>query len=133
MKLDQSNEQQAWGLILLAKKLNIKIGTYIDYYTEETIPLFGIYDFLICNTKKHYSAFQWHPNCFFVQWGTNVDVFKADDLELKDSSRIVFFHSSGMNPKRKGTDLVLRSFKNLSTNSKLIIHTQKNLYNEFSH
>jgi len=119
------NEQHLWKPVLAAKELNVTIGSYIDYYTKETVPLFGIYDFLICNTKRHYSVFEWHPQAFYVPWGTDLDVYNETQQKAIDPEIITFFHSAGMNPYRKGTDYVVKAFDRItSLNAKLIIHTQ---------
>ena len=54
------NEQRYWEPVIFAKNKGVKVGAYIDYYKINTKPLFGIYDFLICNTKRHYSVFYRH-------------------------------------------------------------------------
>lgn len=118
------NEQQDFYILALTKKKfpNIKMGAYIDYYKENTIPLFDIYDFVVCNTKRHYSAFEHHKQSIYVKWGTDLEVFKPNQRE---NEQISFFHSVGMSP-RKGTDILLDAFINgkLYQKSKLIIHTQ---------
>ena len=127
------NEQIWWQPILLCRKLKIVTGAYIDYYTEETIPLFANYDFLICNTKRHYSAFDWHPQCFYVPWGTDTNLYKFINNSKKQNS-ITFFHSAGMNPLRKGADLTILAFSSLAekhSDIQLLIHTQKNLNDYF--
>lgn len=121
------NEQQCWEPIIFCNKKGLKTGAYIDYYTEETIPLFALYDFLICNTKRHYSAFSWHPQCSYVPWGTDIYLFNNNYFAPVNEGKITFFHSAGMNPIRKGTDSVIRAFQRLNGNSKLIIHSQVNL------
>lgn len=121
------NEQQWWMPILWAKELNVICGSYIDYYTEETIPLFATFDFLICNTKRHFEAFNWHKNAFYVPWGTNVLLFKQNTYQPVSNEQTVFFHSAGMSPTRKGTDLLIKAFDNLRGNKKLIIHSQADL------
>jgi len=126
------NEQHLWQPILLCHQLGIKIGSYIDYYTKETIPFFNIFDFLICNTKRHYSVFSWHPQIFYIPWGTQTEIFNEEQRKLTDKREIVFFHSAGMNPYRKGTDLVISAFNKLkSDRDKLIIHTQSNILSFF--
>lgn len=102
---------------------SIKLGSYIDYYTLKMISSFDLFDFVICNTKRHYSVFQHHPQCYFVPWGTNIELFKQTDE--KSSDELVFFHSAGMS-SRKGTNTLIHVFiKNeLFKSSKLIIHTQ---------
>jgi glycosyltransferase involved in cell wall biosynthesis len=126
------NEQHIWHPILLCNELGIITGSYIDYYTPETVELFGIFDFLICNTKRHYSVFEWHPQVFYIPWGTNVDTFNIDQQKKTNLKEIVFFHSAGMNPYRKGTDYLIRAFNKLNLqNSRLIIHTQTEILNFF--
>jgi 1,2-diacylglycerol 3-alpha-glucosyltransferase len=126
------NEQKWWQPVVECNKMGIKTGAYIDYYTEETIPLFGIYDFLICNTKRHYSAFRWHKGAVYIPWGTNVELFKPESFEPVKKGFVTFFHSCGMSPERKGTEFILKAFPDLSGNAKLIIHSQIKL-KEFYH
>ncbi len=119
------NEQHLWNPVLLCNKLGILVGSYIDYYTSETVELFGIYDFLICNTKRHYGIFKWHPQAYYIPWGTNTAIYNQSQKRKTDINEIVFFHSAGMNPYRKGTDYVIQAFNDLeNNNTKLIIHTQ---------
>lgn len=122
------NEQRWWTPLLWCRELNIKTVAYIDYYTEETIPLFKIYDAVICNTKKHYEAFKHHHNAIYIPWGTDVKTFKP--LELKDNytGPVSFFHSCGMAPHRKGTDLLIKSLPLIKDKDFLLtIHSQVNL------
>lgn len=121
------NEQQDYGVLIWIKKYcpNIKIGAYVDYYTENTIPFFRIYDFLICNTHRHMQAMKNHPQKFYVEWGTDIDKYKPNK-EKEFHDRIRFFHSAGMS-ERKGTDILVQTFINsseLKSKSELIIHTQ---------
>lgn len=117
------NEQQWFEPVVWCKELGIRSVAYIDYYTENTIPLFDVYDALICNTRRHAFAFRNHPNTNYIKWGTDIDLYKP--LEYK-RDKITFFHSAGMSPVRKGTDLLIEAFYNLSQRkkSKLLIHTQ---------
>lgn len=118
------NEQHEWKPVIECTKLGVITGAYIDYYKNETVPLFKAYDFLICNTKRHHSVFSWHPQAFYVPWGTNTELFKPLDHPRKDT-KLVFFHSCGMNPKRKGTDLLLKAFMKVDrSQSRLVIHSQ---------
>lgn len=125
------NEQQWWMPVLWCKEWGIKTGAYIDYYTEETLPFFGVYDFLICNTKKHFSAFNWHPQCYYLPWGTNVDVYKPQNKRLEDKEKVVFFNSSGMNPDRKGVYPLIKAFNEVKGPKKLILHSQLDLKNYY--
>lgn len=121
------NEQRWWLPILWCRQLGLKVGAYVDYYTENTVKFFDLYDFLICNTKRHYSVFNWHPQCFFIPWGTDVDLFTPTNNYQSADRELTFFHSAGMNPCRKGTDLLLQAFSQLPGKSKLVIHSQVDL------
>ncbi|WP_314242155.1 glycosyltransferase [Empedobacter tilapiae] len=121
------NEQHWFQPLLWCKEMGVKTVAYIDYYTEETIPLYNIYDCVICNTKRHYSAFQKHHNAVFLPWGTQVDLFKKTNSSLVNKNYVTFFHSCGWDTYRKGTDLLLQAFEKTKKQSKLIIHTQNEI------
>lgn len=125
------NEQHWWYPLIWCYELGVKTVAYIDYYTEQTLPLFGIYDFLICNTKKHLKAFEWHPGARYIPWGTDIELFKPK-VSANSNDKVIFFHSCGYAPKRKGTDLLIKAIdKMCSDDYQLIIHTQTNLDNYF--
>ncbi|MFR0823636.1 MAG: glycosyltransferase family 4 protein [Clostridia bacterium] len=128
------NEQREFSIVAKMKKKysHIKFGAYIDYYTEQMIPFYDIYDFIICNTKRHYEAFD-TCKCsrYYVKWGTNTEIYNNKSNKLKE--QITFFHSMGMS-NRKGTELLVAAFikGELYKSSKLIIHTQKSLKEVFN-
>ncbi|MCX6403728.1 MAG: glycosyltransferase family 4 protein [Actinobacteria bacterium] len=121
------NEQWWWPAIILARKLKVITGAYIDYYTQQTIEFFALYDFLICNTRKHFSAFSWHPGVTYIPWGTDLTTFQPIENSSAHPQVVTFFHSGGISPQRKGCDLVLRAFHALRGDSKLVIHAQQRL------
>ncbi len=121
------NEQHWWEPVVLCDRLKVTCGAYIDYYTRETVPLFGAYDFLICNTRRHFSVFENHPRAVYIPWGTDLDVFRPRTLAPVRPGEVTFFHSGGMNPPRKGTDYVIRAFAALDGPCRLVIHSQLNL------
>lgn len=127
------NEQRSIDILYYIKEKypDIKLGSYIDYYKEDTVKDFNLYDFLICNTKRHYSVFKNHPQVFYVPWGTNISLFKPTH-EKKENRKITFFHSAGMS-NRKGTDTLLEVFTNneIHKKSKLIIHSQQDFEKEY--
>jgi glycosyltransferase involved in cell wall biosynthesis len=126
------NEQRDFRIIYLCRLNlpNIKLGAYIDYYKADMIDKFKFFDFLICNTKKHFSVFSWHEQVYYLPWGTDTRLFKPsnDNGVLIKENEIFFFHSAGLST-RKGTDLLIDTFINtdLCSKSKLIIHIQKSL------
>ncbi len=121
------NEQRWWLPVLWCRHLGLKVGAYVDYYTENTVKLFDIYDFLICNTRRHFEVFNWHPQCYYIPWGTDLELFKPAENYSETRRELTFFHSAGMSPGRKGTDLLLEAFSRLSGPSRLVIHTQVEL------
>ncbi|MHB0965825.1 MAG: glycosyltransferase family 4 protein [Bellilinea sp.] len=121
------NEQISWDIILKCHyRLKIPIGSYIDYYKKDTVQFFKYYDFLLCNTERHYSVFRWHENAIFIPWGTDTELLTPPNPpNLSNGQKdITFFHSCGMSPYRKGTDLVVEAFKHLPGAQILIIHAQ---------
>lgn len=119
------NEQRFWKPVVEAKKQGFCIGAYIDYYTQQTLPAFEIYDFVICNTKRHYSAFDWHPNANYIPWGTNIEKFKP----VSDKNRAPsFMISAGWQAKfsgdRRGSLLALKAFTKVEGNCQLLVYSQ---------
>lgn len=121
------NEQQSWEVLAALKQRSptLPLGAYVDYYTRETVPFFAVYDFLLCNTKRHYSVFDWHPGAQLVPWGTDTNLFKPP--AVRPARPLTFFHSCGMDPTRKGTGLVARAFSRIEGDSCLFIHSQVEL------
>jgi 1,2-diacylglycerol 3-alpha-glucosyltransferase len=122
------NEQNSWDIILKLRNKQILIGAYIDYYTPKTVPLFNFYDFLLCNTKRHYNVFKCHQQCFYIPWGTDTNLCAPKEKQ-SFKKKIVFFHSAGMGGTnlRKGTDILVKAFKEVRGDVRLIIHSQVNL------
>jgi len=123
------NEQHSWEIILKTLRgLDITIGAHVDYYTPDTAPFFWLYDFLLCHTKRHYSVFKDHPQAVFIPWGADCEVFQEKD-EPVVPGEVRFFHSAGMGGvnNRKGTDILVRAFQDVTGGAKLIIHSQRGL------
>jgi glycosyltransferase involved in cell wall biosynthesis len=122
------NEQKWWYPVIWCKQWGIKTLAYIDYYTEDTVPFFELYDGLLCNTKRHFEAFSWHKGARYLPWGTDVNLFVPDEKREEDKDKLVFFLSAGMNPDRKGFYPALKAFSELnSPNIKLLVQTQTSL------
>jgi glycosyltransferase involved in cell wall biosynthesis len=122
-----TNEDIRFELVKRVKALGYSIGTYIDYYRDETINEFKAYDFLLCNTKRHYSVFKHMRQAIYIPWGTDIDVFMPK-IEKKNekNNNLIFFHNANYGGRncRKGTDLLLRAFCKIKGEIKLIIHSQ---------
>lgn len=119
------NEQKYMDIILALRRERpeIKVGSYIDYYREDTLEHFLLYDFLICNTLRHSSVFTFHPQSHYIPWGTDTALFSP--RASASGSEICFFHSAGFS-SRKGTAMLLDVFcqSDLPSRSRLVIHTQ---------
>jgi glycosyltransferase involved in cell wall biosynthesis len=120
------NEQRYWKPVILAKKMGVCIGAYIDYYKEDTVNFFSIYDFLICNTRRHYSVFDWHPRCYFIPWGIDLDVFKPRKGTKGD--KIKFLISLGWEGQyigdRKGLMHAIKAFTQVKGECVLLVYSQ---------
>jgi len=121
------NEQHSWIAVLRTREeLPVIVGGYVDYYTPETVPFFQLYDFLLCNTKRHLGVFRDHPGALFISWGTDINLFQPNNHQCQ-SGLVTFFHSSGLSPSRKGTDILLRAFEHVQGDTRLIVHSQGTL------
>lgn len=117
------NEQRYWKPIIVAKQMGVKVGAYVDYYTQLTVPLFSIYDFLFCNTQRHYSVFSWHPNALYIPWGTDLNKFKP---KYTKNENLTFLVSLGVENEtdRRGGRIAIKSFLKVKGNAKLIVCCQ---------
>lgn len=122
------NEQHYWQPVIWAKEHGIKVVAYVDYYKEDTVEAFGIYDQIWCNTKRHFSVFEHFPQAKYIPWGTDVETFIPQEKPNKTSNEVVtFFHSAGMSPLRKGTDILIQATAELAKITKdfnVLLHSQ---------
>lgn len=118
------NEQQWFPAVVKARDMGMLTIAYVDYYREDTVDLFSVYDILFCNTRRHYSVFNWHPQSYYLPWGTDITCYKPSG---KENNMPTFFHSAGMSPFRKGTDLAIRAFERMPAPTRLVLHAQKEL------
>jgi glycosyltransferase involved in cell wall biosynthesis len=119
------NEQQSWEIVIkILTKLHIPIGSYIDYYTEKTVPFFSLYDFLLCNTQRHHGVFRSHPHAYYIPWGTDIETFRPTSRD--SDGTVTFFHSGGMGGinLRKGTDILVKAFQRVQGAARLLVHSQ---------
>jgi 1,2-diacylglycerol 3-alpha-glucosyltransferase len=116
--------EQIWILpVIWARNLGVKVIAYVDYYREDTVEDFMVYDALICNTKRHFNLFSWHPQAFYFPWGIELDLFQEANTP---DFRTDFFHSCGSSPIRKGTDILLQAIDQVKSKT-LTIHSQNDL------
>ncbi len=104
------NEQQdARILYHLTGRLPL-IG-YVDFYTPETVPVFELYDALLCHTRRHAEAFAWHPGMVYIPWCVFPEDIRCEPAETEP----VFVHSAGWLGigGRKGTAEAITAFRHL--------------------
>jgi glycosyltransferase involved in cell wall biosynthesis len=125
------NEQRHWSGVVLAKQLGLLTGGYVDYYTQDTVPLFNLYDFLVCNTRRHYSVFSQHPQCRYVPWGTSTGANAT--LPERPARPLTFIINSGWDGRyargapwmdRRGAGLAMRVFRRVQGTCRLIVYSQ---------
>lgn len=130
------NEQRWWEGVVESQRMGLLTGAYIDYYTAETVPLFRMYDFLFCNTLRHQSVFSDHPQCQYVPWGTDVELFRPSRNLNKIEAKVRFFTNSGpggikakSDPAldRRGTGFALAAMRSVKGDCELVIHSQCSL------
>lgn len=120
------NEQRWWQPLLWLKDMGVRSASYVDYYREDDVEAFAAYDMLICNTRRHLSAFAWHHDARYIPWGTDTELFTPQDPGKRP---VTFFHSAGWATHRKGTDLLLKAWsqRDKSLGARLVIHSQADL------
>jgi len=122
------NEQRYWKPVIEAKRAGIVVGAYVDYYKQSTVKAFEIYDFLICNTKRHYSVFKWHENSHYIPWGT--DIKKYNKIEFSNR-KLTFLISAGwqgaFTGDRRGSLLGIEAFTKVVGDCRLLVYSQVEL------
>lgn len=125
------NELRDWRMLTWARAMGILTIAYVDYYTEDSLPLFSAYDLVLCNTERHFGTFSWHPGARKIPWGTDVSVFQPVPSPAS-SEPLRFFHSCGVSPERKGTEAAILAVMNVTSDVTLTIHTQVELRSHLS-
>jgi glycosyltransferase involved in cell wall biosynthesis len=125
------NEQHHWSGVITAKRLGLLTGGYVDYYTQATVPFFNLYDFLICNTRRHHSVFQHHPQCCYCPWGTETSIYRPTGQRAEGPPRFLISagwdgHYARQTPHmdRRGAGLSMRAFREVRGDCRLIVLSQ---------
>lgn len=123
------NEQRAWAPVMQARNAGVRCAAYIDYYRSDTVPLFKLYDLLICHTQRHWQVFADDPRAIYIPWGVDIQAFAPGPRQLANlpaAEHLVIVHSAGMaGPSdRKGTDIALMAFRQLEGPAQMILHSQ---------
>ncbi|WP_129127757.1 glycosyltransferase [Geomonas oryzae] len=125
------NEQRHWEGVVLARKLGLLVGGYIDYYTADTVPFFDLYHFVICNTRRHFEVFKCHSQPCYCPWGTDTSVYKPGPAQAQRP--LTFIISSGLSGAyakaqpwmdRRGTGMALEAFAKVAGDCRLVVLSQ---------
>ena len=100
------NEEYDWSLVDEANKY-AKTVSYLDYFTEEWIPLFDKYNKVIACAEHAYNLFvsRGSKNIVLVDWGVDDEEFRPREYPDKST----FFHSAGwggINWRKYGPDVL---------------------------
>lgn len=120
------NEQRHWEGVIEARETGVLTGAYVDYYRADSVRLFELYDFLVCNTRRHLGVFEWHVQAYYVPWGADCELFQP---RVRGERALTFFHSAGWGGfnDRKGTSVTLEAFARVRGDVRLVIHSQRAL------
>lgn len=104
------NEQQD-ASILYAVAGRLPLIAYVDYYTPDSLPIFELYDRVICHTARHGEAMAWHTGRCVIPWC----VFPDDFAGKPAGPEPHFIHNAGrlgING-RKGTLETIAAFQHV--------------------
>ncbi len=123
------NEEYDWNLVKAAKDTGIQVLTYLDFYKEDWRKYLGIYDAVLCSTKRTFLMVKDICNAHYIGWGIDTDLFKPRESEDK---KYTFFHNAGWlgTNYRKMTPSLIIAFDAVSRllpNVTLLIHAQAEL------
>ncbi|MBN1848829.1 MAG: tetratricopeptide repeat protein [Deltaproteobacteria bacterium] len=120
------NEEYDWDLVRAAKSAGARVFTYLDYYKDDWKPLMGMYDAVLCSTKRTYDLVKDLCHAHYIGWGVDTHLFRPVD---DGTPKYTFFHNAGwlgIN-YRKMTPAVIAAFDALSKRKPdvtLFVHAQ---------
>jgi glycosyltransferase involved in cell wall biosynthesis len=119
------NEEYDWNLVKAVKQTGVKTMTYLDYYKDDWQANMGLYDAVLCSTRRTYNLVKEACRAYYIGWGVDTDLFRPPDREPP----YTFFHNAGwlgIN-YRKMTPAVIATFDALSKirpDWSLFVHSQ---------
>ena len=85
------NEEYDWDLVKALKSTGIKVITYLDYYRENWKVNMGLYDAVLCSTKRTFHLVKDICRAHYIGWGVDTDLFRPP----KEKQEHTFFHNAG--------------------------------------
>jgi glycosyltransferase involved in cell wall biosynthesis len=120
------NEEYDWDLVRSCKRTGVKVITYLDYYEKSWDAFMGLYDAVLCSTKRTFDLVKKHGNAHYIGWSIDTDLFKPHG---NGQSKYTFFHNAGWlgTNYRKMTPAVIVAFEAISRHMpgvSLLVHAQ---------
>jgi 1,2-diacylglycerol 3-alpha-glucosyltransferase len=122
------NEEYDWKLVKAVKQAGVKALTYLDYYKDDWRMNMGLYDAVLCSTKRTYQLVKDACHAHYIGWGVDTDLFRPPVKEPE----YTFFHNAGwlgIN-YRKMTPATIAAFDAVSKvkpDLSLFVHSQTGL------
>jgi glycosyltransferase involved in cell wall biosynthesis len=122
------NEEYDWKLVKAVKQTGVKLLTYLDYYKDDWCVNMGLYDAVLCSTKRTYHLVKDVCRAHYIKWGVDTDLFRPPVKEPE----YTFFHNAGwlgIN-YRKMTPATIAAFDAISKvkpDLSLFVHSQVGL------
>lgn len=122
------NEEYDWGLVKTVKQAGVKTLTYLDYYRDDWRANMGLYDAVLCSTKRTYGLVKDLCRAHYIGWGVDTNLFCPP---LKEPA-YTFFHNAGWlgTNYRKMTPAAIAAFDAVSKvrpDLSLFVHAQVEL------
>jgi len=103
------NEEFDFGLVAAARDAGARTVTYLDYWKDAWISHMGLYDLVLCSTRRTLEMVTPHARCAFIGWGVDRSLYRPRETGEPVAT---FFHNAGwlgVN-QRKMTPAVLLAF-----------------------
>lgn len=86
------NEEYDWNLVHAAKKTGARVLTYLDYYKNDWKPQIGLYDAVLCSTRRSYELVRDVCRAHYIGWAVDNELFQPRD---ENGEKFTFFHNAG--------------------------------------
>ena len=120
------NEEYDWNLVRAAKETGAHVITYLDYYKEDWKPQMGLYDAVLCSTRRTYDMVKDVCPAHYIGWAVDSTLFRPRD---DGGKKFTFYHNAGWLGInfRKNTPAAIVAFAAISRHLPdidLLVHSQ---------
>jgi len=123
------NEEYDFSLVAAAKQAGAKAVTYLDYYKEDWKPYMGLYDAVLCSSRRAFELVKDFCPAHYMGWAVDSRTFRP---RPEQPTRYTFFHNAGWLGigYRKMTPACILAFDAISRHlpeATLLVHAQSPL------